>query len=164
MSLPRIYQSIPFTVCIFFSIFSFAQNPVIKTTVDKNEILIGEQIKLNIEADFPADTYNIHWVDIADSIEHFEVLDRTKIDSIFSENKLTGLSQTFTITSFDSGQWNLPHFVIDFDSLSKGTTLRLLSDSLPITVSFSTADTSSQLRDIKPIRKFHLQVHFGTGL
>ena len=86
----------------FSSLLSYAQ-PGIKTFTDKNEILIGEQLKLRVEADFVPGAYNLRWLSLPDSIPHFEVLDRSKIDSVYTNSRLSGISQTFTITSFDSG-------------------------------------------------------------
>jgi len=133
--------------------FSFCKGQTLKTSVDKNEILIGEQIKMKVDADFPPGVYNVRWLVIPDSLQHFEVLDRSKIDSVYSDDKLTHLSQTFTLTSFDSGQWVIPSFAIKFYPVNNDTIINAVTDSVPVTVSFSPSDTTNQLRDIKPIRE-----------
>ena len=126
--------------------------PVIKTAVDKNEILIGDQFKLTIQATFSADDYKIAWPAIPDSIQHFEVVSRSNIDSLYSNSMLTGLSQTLTLTSFDSGKWTLPPFLVSMVPLKADSTISFFTDSVPVTVSFSTSDTTNRLRDIKTIR------------
>ncbi|MBC7888907.1 MAG: DUF4381 family protein [Ferruginibacter sp.] len=135
----------------FSFLVSYAQ-PIIKTSVDKNEILIGDQFKLTIEADFSPENYTIRWPVIPDSIPHFEVISRGKNDSLYNNGRLSGLVQTLTLTSFDSGKWVLPSFQVNFGPVKAGDTdYNFFTDSVPVTVSFSTSDTTNLLRDIKPI-------------
>jgi hypothetical protein len=79
------------------------------------------------------------------------LIEKSKTDSIYSDNRLTGVTQIFTLTSFDSGKWNLPVVRVNIDPIKDDTTYNFFSDSLPIKVSFSTSDTNTQLRDIKPL-------------
>lgn len=137
--------------CLAF-LLSHAQ-PVVKIAVDKNDILIGQQFKLTVQASFSGDDFYIKWINVPDSLQHFELIEKSKIDSAFTNEKLTGLSQTFTLTSFDSGKWTFPSFNINFNPLKKDTTFNIFTDSLPVTVSFSVSDTTSTLKDIKAIRQ-----------
>ena len=136
----------------FAFFLSYAQ-PVVKTTADKTEILIGQQFKLTIAAKFSGDDFFIKWISIPDSLEHFELIEKSSIDSIFSNQKLTSLSQTFTFTSFDSGKWLLPSFNIYFTGQKNDSTLKFSTDSLPMIVAFSNTDTTQTLKDIKGIRE-----------
>jgi len=147
----RIFFLTGVMACFSF-LLSYAQ-PVVKTSVDKSEILIGDQFKLTIEASFSPEDYKINWPVIPDSLLHFEVISRSKMDSLYNNNRLSGLVQTLTLTSFDSGKWVLPSFIVNLDPVKDDTTYNFFTDSLPITVSFSTSDTTNQLRDIKPIRE-----------
>jgi hypothetical protein len=135
----------------FSYVLSYAQ-PVVKTFADRSEILIGEQFKVRVQADFAVSDYKVRWLTIPDSIPHFEVINRSKIDSVYTNSQLSGITQTFTLTSFDSGKWALPSFMVGIDPLKDDTTYNYFTDSLPVTVSFSASDTTNQLRDIKPIR------------
>ncbi len=136
----------------FTYFLSYAQ-PIVKTTVDKAEILIGQQFNLKVEATFSGDDFFIKWIAVPDSIAHFELIEKTTIDSVFTNQKLSSLSQTFTFTSFDSGKWQLPSFNIYFTGQKSDTTVRLSTDSLPMTVSFSITDTTQTLKDIKAIKE-----------
>lgn len=140
------------TMACFTFLLSYAQ-PSLKTTVDKNEILIGDQFKLKIEIKDIAEGYKITLPVIPDSLSHFEVVSRDKIDSSYQDKKLSGISQTITFTSFDSGKWVLPSFLVNVDPLKDDTTYNFFTDSVPVTVSFSLSDTTSVIRDIKPIRE-----------
>ncbi len=147
----RIFLLTVVITCFSF-ILSIAQ-PVIKSSVDKNEILIGDQFKLTIEAGFSPDDFKIYFPVIPDSIRHFEVVGSTRLDSLYSNKKLSGIVQTITLTSFDSGKWVLPSFQVTIKPAGGNTPYSFFTDSVPVTVSFSTSDTTSQLRDIKPIRE-----------
>ena len=135
-------------------LLSYGQ-PIIKSSVDKNEILIGEQFTLTITADFSNSDYTLRWPILPDSMPHFEVL-RSHIDSLYNNQGLSGIVRTITFTSFDSGKWVLPPFLVKMESVRQGTAFRFLTDSVPVTVSFSASDTTRQLRDIKPIREVEI--------
>jgi len=141
---------------VFLSCFAFflsvAQTSV-KTVIDKNEILIGQQFNLKIQATFSGDDFFIKWINLPDSLQHFEVVQKSKIDSTFANQRLVGIAQTFTLTSFDSGIWKLPSFNIIFNGVNNDSTTTFYTDSLPITISYSVADTSQTLKDIKAIRQ-----------
>jgi len=111
----------------------------IKASVDKNRILIGEPLLLTIEASFPA-TLKTNFFDI-DSIPHFEFLKPAQIDS-FSEANSKGIKVIYTLTSFDSGHWVIPVFVLN--SKTK-------SDTIPVDVVFSDFNPEQNYHDIKDI-------------
>ena len=142
-------QLIAFT--FLFGTAAFSQTPAIQTTVDSNEILIGQQLHLKVAVNFPADKYRVNWLVVPDSAQHFDIIEKGKADSSFTDNQLTGITQIITLTSFDSGKWNLPIFKVSLIPVNAGSGVNLYSDSLPVTVSFSTADTTTQLKDIKPV-------------
>ena len=127
---------------LFFANLSQAQEKiVIKANVDKNNMVIGEQIHLNLEAKFPP--HNPMRFFSIDSISHFEILDRKKIDTIDNEEGIK-LSQILTLTSFDSGHWVIPPFELKGDS-------PMLTDSISIDVGFSPFDPNQDYHDIKDV-------------
>lgn len=135
------------------SCYPAGAQPSLKSLLDRTEILIGDQFNLRLEARFSPEEYRIRWPVIPDSLAHFEVVGRSKMDSVFDNHRLTGLTQTLTLTSFDSGTWVLPPFLLSLIPEKADTSYTLFTDSVPIRVSFSASDTSSQIRDIKPIRQ-----------
>ena len=140
------------TVLLCLSVNLCDAQPAIQSSVDKREILIGEQFSLTIKADFSPTDYKLQWPVLPDSMAHFEVLSR-RVDSLYSNQQLSGFIQTITFTSFDSGKWVLPSFLLTIDRVGHDSTFHLFTDSVPVTVSFSASDTTQQLRDIKPIRE-----------
>ena len=129
----------------------WAQLPVVKTSVSNNSILLGEQFQLKIETVFGGAAYRLNWINLPDSLQHFELIEKSKADSNYTNDQLTGVTQKFTLTSFDSGKWNLPVARVNIDPVKDDTTYNFFSDSIPINVSFSVSDTTAQLRDIKPL-------------
>lgn len=134
-----------------FGTAAFSQALAIQTTVDSNEILIGQHLHVKVAVNFPAGKYRVNFLSVPDSMRHFELIGEPKADSTFTDNQLTGINQTITLTSFDSGKWNLPVFKVSVLPSASGPAMSLYTDSLPVTVSFSTADTTSELKDIKPV-------------
>lgn len=156
------YQFTYFRIVLGLLLFpsaAFAQQPAVQTFIDKNDILIGEQIQYKVKASFPTGAFTVHWLNLPDSIAHFEVVEKSKIDSSFDNNK-TVLQQTITLTSFDSGRWNTPALAIGFVPVNADSTLSLFSDSIPINVGYAAPDSTNQLRDIKPIIEVTVKNYF----
>ena len=111
---------------VFFTLSALAQSKTtVKASIDKSQILIGEPIRLTLEADIP-EHEAIRFFQ-TDSIPHFEFLDKQKIDT-FNTGSGTVLSQVIQLTSWDSGHWVIPSFVIRDD---------IATDSLAVDVGFS---------------------------
>ncbi len=94
-------------VLLLVSTFLHAQD--VRFTFDKQKILLGEPLQMRIET-LLGNGENRVRLDTTfspDSLPHFEVLDRGKIDT---SNTTAGiyLKQTITLTSWDSGSWQLP--------------------------------------------------------
>lgn len=138
-------------VCCVGSLLCANAQPSLKATVDKSDLLIGEQFKLKIVATLPRQDFFIRWIEIPDSLQHFEIVERSAIDSSFTRQKLTGLTQTITFTSFDSGKWIMPSFNASFSPSSGDSTVNLFTDSFSVAVGYL-ADSTKTLRDIKTIR------------
>lgn len=135
------------------------QAQTVKTFIDKQDILIGEQLKYKVVASFAPGAFNVRWPNIPDSMPHFELVDQSKIDTS-AENGNTVLQQTITLTSFDSGRWNTPVFPVGFEPLHSGASVNALTDSFTVNVGYAPADSTNQLRDIKPIMDVTIKSYF----
>ncbi len=142
------------TVLIFGFLFllqeSFAQSPSVKTTVDKSDILIGQQIHFKVTTSMPDNTYRLNWFSVPDSLGNFVPVIKEKIDSSYSDGNLN-FSQQIIITSFDSGRQVIPPLPLSFSLLEGDSTFTMYTDSLPINVSYSPADSVLPFHDIKNI-------------
>lgn len=130
---------------LFFMHCSEAFSQVqVRASVDKSRILIGEQIKLTLEAYVPLATpvtgFN------PDTIPHFEYINVSAIDTTESiEGKK--FSQVLTITSFDSGRWEIPQ--LEFIMAGQA----YYTDTLGIDIAYISFDPSADYHDIKEIEE-----------
>ena len=132
------------TLCTCLNQTLQAQQVSVKATVDRTTILIGEPIKLNLEASVPTGTA-FKWFK-TDTIPHFDIVEQGKPDSTADANSRV-YKQQLIITSFDSGYWTIPAFVL------QSGRKRFKTDTFNINVTFSPADTSRDYHDIKDIIK-----------
>lgn len=145
----RIWIAGGLTACFsFFMQFAFCQT--LQTITDKKDILIGEQIKLTLKS--PMDGLT-KWIVLPDSIPHFEIVEAAKPDTINFKDDSKAIQQTITFTSFDSGSWTFPPLPVEFAGLPGDVPRIVNTDSFYVNVSYSPADSTNQLRDIKPIIK-----------
>lgn len=143
-------------VFIFITGFLFsvqttsAQSPTVKTTVDKNDILIGQQINYHVETSMPDNTYRLEWFSVPDSFGNFIAITQNKIDSNSSNGNLN-FSQNIILTSFDSGRQVIPPLTLNAATLDGDSTFNLYTDSIAINVTYSPTDSIMPFHDIKNI-------------
>jgi hypothetical protein len=110
-------------------------------TTDKTSILIGQPLQLTLEATFS----NPHTPSFfqLDSLQHFEILNRSRIDTQLRNNQ-TVLTQTVTLTSWDSGAWVIP-------ALSLPAIKSVTTKPIPVAVTFTPMQPDQEYHDIKDI-------------
>lgn len=134
-----------FVAAMICSVPLFAQQ--CKADVDRNNILIGEQLRWEVTVTMP-ESMTLVSISMPDSIAHMEYVSKPLIDSGLGQSTKK-YSQRATVTSFDSGRWWLPPIraLVQWN----GQTKTLVSDSIPIFVGYAAADSTQGLRDIKPL-------------
>lgn len=140
-------KTLPYIVCIGIllagSRLAWAQEtPVIKASIDKNEILIGEPLRFSLDVKSPMVSGN--QLPQFDSIRHFELIEKGSRDSLISANGAS-YHLEWKLTSFDSGTRYIPSFAISIGKQIYKT------DSLAVEVSYGKVDTAQDYRDIKSI-------------
>jgi hypothetical protein len=134
------YKTTITIIAVFFTLLAAAQSKTtVKASIDRSQILIGEPIRLTLEADIP-EHEAIRFFQ-TDSIPHFEFLGKQKIDTS-NTGSGTVLSQIIHITSWDSGHWVIPSF-----SLGEN----IVTDTLPVDVGFSPFSPEQPYHDTKEI-------------
>lgn len=118
------------------------------TKIDRNDILIGERIQYEVKVNLANASYKVDFA-VPDSIPHLEIMKQEKYDTIDAQG-LYSLKLKIVFTSFDSGIWKIPSFPVRISFPNK-TPQKFSSDSLLVRVGYSPADSSGQLRDIKPV-------------
>jgi hypothetical protein len=136
----------PYTLCCLVgflaAIPAFSQGITVKASLNRDHIIIGEPIELTLEAQIPNGSATT-WFP-ADSLEHFEFIEKGKIDTASGE-ETSRYRQVLKLTSFDSGKWVLPSLALEMGNR------RYLTDSFSVSVAFSNADPNRDYHDIKDI-------------
>jgi len=140
-------KTLPYIVCIGILLagnsLAWAQEtPVIKASIDKNEILIGEPLRLSLDVKSPMVSGN--QLPQFDSIRHFELIEKGSRDSLISASGAS-YHLEWKLTSFDSGTRYIPSFAITIGKQVYKT------DSLAVEVSYGKIDTAKDYHDIKTI-------------
>jgi hypothetical protein len=131
-----------FILLVLSSVTSQLFSQTAKAGVDKNKIFIGEQIRLKLAVE--GGRAGLKWFSFPDSLNHFEVVKRSKIDT-FLNGSTTNYSQIITITSFDSGRWQFPSLFLP----------GLIQPTPPIAIDVMPVDVSKMqdYNDIKDIEE-----------
>ena len=125
----------------FFDIVHAQKAPPVLASTDKSKVLLGEQFDIVVGARF-ADSANLSFFSI-DTLPHFEILKKSKIDTE-NVDQIFILTQKITLTSFDSGRWQIPALSLP------GTQLQ----TKPITIDVvftSPFDPKQDYHDVKEI-------------
>ncbi|MEO5985112.1 MAG: hypothetical protein ABIP80_06370 [Ferruginibacter sp.] len=140
-----------FLIFLFtISLWLAAGGQTVEVSLNRNSILIGEQISFGLKVKLPSVGYKANF-SIPDSVVHFDIIRKDPLKAVNNES---ALEQIITFTSFDSGRWYFPSLpVLITDGKRKAT---LYSDSVLITVGYSAADSSGQLRDVKNLMDVHI--------
>ena len=156
---------------ILLANIAYSQNIEVVAKLDStNNIIIGDQIKLKLQATCPNGTI-LMWPAIKDTIiKQIEVTGRSKIDTVFStDKKLLTLSQIYTITSFDSGSYKIPAFEFNYRFLKDSNNYSILTNELLLNVNTVQVDTTKIIKDIKaplkaPLTFKELLPYIGIGI
>jgi len=140
-----VYQLIFVFIFLFFCLSSFSQK--ISATVDRDKILIGEQVELLVKVSgIEKNTPDIsQWVALPDTFHHLEIVKRFPIDTITVEGS-TIFAQKILITSFDSGTWQVPPIHVLFTDKQSITTVK------PVAITVLPANISN-LKDYHDIKE-----------
>ena len=127
-----------------------AQQVTVKASIDSTHILIGDQLKLLLEIEKPKGL-NVQFPQLPDTFSSkIEVVSRSKVDTFKLDNKdRLRLTQTFHITSFDSGRHQIPPF---YFRMKNGQVLdSAATRELMLEVHGMKIDTTKGPVDIKPV-------------
>lgn len=126
-----------------FCLISLASFSQVKSSIETNSILIGQQITYKIEVE--ADTTKLVVFPEGQSFGDLEMIETYQIDTT-KNNDTYNLVRRYGLTQFDSGYYNIPkQKIIIGDQI-------FFTDSLDVRVAEVVVDTTKQgLYDIKPI-------------
>lgn len=133
----RSIRFISIIVVLLSGLSANAQRASVSAAVNKKKILIGEPFTLTVEAKIPSKSRLA--LEEADTIPHFEKTAPVVFDSVV-EGSFTTIRAKYELTSFDSGHWVIPSFV-----LARG----IASDTLGLDVVFSDFDPKQPYHDLQ---------------
>jgi hypothetical protein len=137
---------------ILFLLGSFglsAQSVDVNASIDTNFLLIGEQTRIELKVQYRLDgeAVSVQFPSLKDTISEFiEIVELSSIDTIYpdkSDLSLVEQTQKITVTSFDSGSYEIPYFEFQINSGLFQT------GSLRIEVRPMQVDTAEAIFDIK---------------
>ncbi len=132
-------KSVLITLLLLFAFLSVhPQKVLVSAKTDRQRILIGEPIQLTFEVVSSGRT-QVKWTKF-DTLPHFEVLAASQVDTQ-RISKGTLYRQTVTITSWDSGTWDIPPVI--FEGV-KTVAIRIHVDHTPF-------DNNLPYNDVKTI-------------
>ena len=143
---------LPFLILILLlgslPLFCKAQQAVV--TLDRDQIVLGEQVTLQLKVENLTDQAQslYSWFKVQDTAGHIQVVKQGKIDTISVDGQTTYM-QKLTVTSFDSGSWQIPVIepvVSDINHQQYSLQTKPVNlDVLPVDV--------SQLKDYHPLKE-----------
>lgn len=114
------------SVWIFFLVImshysAFSQNGV-QINPYSQSILLGEQVRVDLNVNVLSDSQNVIWPEFGDTITtQIEVIETLTTDTLYADStlreKIVGFHKQFVITSFDSGLWEFPELTVWIDSI-----------------------------------------------
>ncbi|HEY9116010.1 MAG TPA: hypothetical protein VIN10_15040 [Bacteroidales bacterium] len=125
-----------------------AQQASAYMSLDTNAMMIGDHVEMQLGINVP-DDFTVIWPQLLDSVApHIEIVSKTGIDTTRTNNNLT-LRQNISITSFDSGYFEIPSIEFIFhhknDTVSYKTSTRLMY----LMVNVPAVDTAQAFKAIK---------------
>lgn len=149
--------------CLFATSSLFAQEQYqdyfkVKVTPDTTRIRIGEPIKVALTAKvmiyaLKGANLKVVFPNLPDSLNHIEITERTPIDTTGSNEQQKLFKSTITLTSFDSGRWEMPPMKFEVFSVTDGSYDSVFTEPFFIDVTTVSVDTSKAFQPIKPLRK-----------
>lgn len=139
----------------------FAQDVRVRAVLDTTALRIGEQTKLQLSIEH-APGVVVQFPFIADSlVSRVEVVDRTAIDSSQQANGSVLERQSFTITSFEEGLYDLPALTFTYRKPNDPAEYSIQTQAITLAVtgvplaqnqdsSSASPENKENIRDIKP--------------
>jgi len=121
----------------------------VNAKLDANHIMVGDQLRMFIEAQHNSKEGVLQWAVIPDTFNKLEIVEKGKIDTIANGDVVT-YKQRLLVTGFDSGVFVIPQLAFPVIPNS-GTAYTVQTDSFPILVQTVAVDTTQPFKGIKGI-------------
>ncbi len=148
-------------VIVFFMAHQLLNAQTVSAVTDRNKILIGEQVVLQLKAEDINTTKTLldSWFTVFDSSNHIQIIKREPVDTVNINGQTTYL-QKITLTSFDSGRWKLAPLKITFTDRVTGKQSSLQTDSVALEVIPVNVSVLKNYHDVKDILDVPVQTNY----
>ncbi|RAJ03946.1 hypothetical protein LX64_02823 [Chitinophaga skermanii] len=125
---------------------------------DSNHIRIGEQVNINLSARvelgaLKGAAFKVIFPIVPDSFNHIEVVDKGALDTSKSTDAVSFFSRTITVTSFDSGRWEIPPMKFEVFSITDGSYDSVFTEPFFLDVNTVQVDTTKAFKPIKNVEE-----------
>lgn len=127
---------------------AYSQKIKLNTYLDTTTILIGDQLKYNIELEQPQNIKVVFPLLVDSLASKIEIIETEPADTAKSGDNLV-IRKQYLITSFDSGYHKIPSYKFAFTLDNIKDTIS--SQELFLTVNTLPVDTAKEIMDIKPV-------------
>jgi hypothetical protein len=138
-----------FIAAIFLCLSLGGQDVKVEARLDSSNIYIGDQVDYSVTISQPAGI-SLLIPSYTDTLHNgLEILSQSEIDSSYSESGELVLKKTYTITSFDTGYYQIPPFYTEYQT--KQGKKAFYSDYVPLRVNrvdIAPPDSSDVIFDI----------------
>lgn len=148
--------------CLFATSQLFAQEQYqdyfkVKAIPDTTQIRIGEPVRLEVTAKvmiyaLKGANLKVVFPNLPDSLNHIEIVDHTPLDTSGSNEQQKLFKQIITLTSFDSGRWEMPPMKFEVFSVTDGSYDSVFTEPFFIDVNTVPVDTTKAFKPIKALR------------
>ncbi|RPE13877.1 hypothetical protein EGT74_10300 [Chitinophaga lutea] len=130
----------------------------VKAVPDTTKIRLGEQVNISVTAKvmlyaLKGANLKVVFPNLPDSLNHLEIVSRTPLDTTGTNEQQKVWKQIITVTSFDSGRWEMPPMKFEVFSVTDGSYDSVFTDPIMIDVNTVAVDTSKAFKPIKPLRR-----------
>jgi hypothetical protein len=132
---------------VFYASTVWGQEVEVTARIERDTILIGDQ--LNYIQEVTQDrNIRVWFPEYADTLtDRIEILERSKRDTVYLDNDLLAIRQSYLITSFDSGTYEIPEQPFRVESAAFNKVV--FSNPLALEVRSMEIDTTRAIYDIK---------------
>ena len=141
-----------YILLLFFVSFSYLypQSIVVNASVDEDNIVIGDWIKLNLSIKYSKDI-NVIWPNLEEAVGSFEIVRQDSLPII----KETGVDNTGALSAvvsiYDSGYYQIPAIQFLYFSNLDTSQKTVFTNPIDIYVSTLAVDTALPIKDLKDV-------------
>jgi len=105
-----------FILSILVNLSALSQNVLVEANLDTADIYIGDQVDYTVRVTQPSDIY-LDMPDYGDTLySRLEIISQSPVDTTFEDTGLIVLTKKYTITTFDTGYYEIPPYYLEYET------------------------------------------------